>query len=101
VASSSDRLRLAPDDHSDTRAADQSHPERQKAPLATEVAVPMLVASGRGARRHHTVATIEGASSMAKTTRASGKTDSGPQRSAVKITPAASAGPATSTFNPR
>lgn len=78
------------------------HQTSQKAPLADSTAVLMFAASGRGARRHHTVEAIEGASYMAKRTRTLPGSDSGTQQSAVNITPAPTGeGPVTTTYSVR
>jgi hypothetical protein len=90
VETSTSRLRLAPDDHSDTKRPDGTPRQRQKAPLADQTAVLVFAGPGRGARRHHTVATNEGASCMAKRTRTPGLTDKWTRHSAEKITPASS-----------
>jgi hypothetical protein len=97
VPTPTDRLRPAPDEHSDIHPLGQAPQTSQKAPLATSVAVQMLVASGRGARRHHNVATNEGASSMAKRTRSPGVSDSGTRATGVNITPPTQPGPVTTT----
>lgn len=101
MADRTGRLRLAPDEYSDTHFG-WSTQTTSKGPAATSVAVPMRQTSGRGARRHHTVSTNEGASSMAKRTRTSGMTDSGTQVSGVNITPTPSqTGPVTTTHSTR
>lgn len=84
VASSTDRLRLAPDDHSEMGSAGRGHQDNRKAPAVLQ----MFAASGAGADRHHSPLLKEGASSMVKRTRTPGLSDSGTQQSAVKITPA-------------
>ena len=57
----------------------------------------MFAASGHGARRHHTMRTNEGASSMAKRTRISGLSGSGTRQTGVNITPPTQQGPVTTT----
>lgn len=101
MASSTSRLRTAPDDYSGMGLAERRARQRQKAPLAHYGAVLMFAASGHGARRHHTAVTNEGASSMAKTTRGPSPYGSRTRQTGVKITPPTQPGPATTTSSTR
>lgn len=93
MASSTDRLRLAPDDHSDTREAERS-PQTKERPRCNPRCANT---EERGRTTHTSFDTSESVAAMPKSTRAPGRATSGTQRTAVKITLASSAVPATPT----
>ena len=106
MPSSRDRLRLAPDVHSDTRG--QTTPtagplKRVKAPLNPVVLpTPRSGAVADNNREEvpayrHTTRASERCTDVRQSSRPTRRATSGPQRPAVKITPATSAGPSTST----
>ena len=93
MASSTDRLRLAPDDHSDNRAVERS-PQTKGKPRCNP---RCLTTEERGRTTPTVYETSESVAAMPKSTRAPGRATSGTQRTAVKITPASIAVPATPT----
>lgn len=106
MANSTDRLRLAPDDHSDksqSTAPVGRSPEKDEGPA--EVLRRQALERGRG--RHTTtrkvptrrrIAQPKGRANMRQSSRPPCRATSGPQRTAVNITPAPSAVPTTPTF---
>jgi len=106
VTKRTDRLRLAPDVHSDTSGADDvdgRSPEMGEAPLKSLVLVaPEERGRGRqqlrgsaGLRRYATE--MKGSTSMRQSSRPPWRATSGPLRTAVKITPATDADHTTTT----
>lgn len=105
MASSRDRLRLAPDDHSDTERTETPvgrSPEKGEGPA--EVLRRQALERGRGRHtspegaglRRHTHRKL-GKADMQQSSRPPWRATSGTQCSAVKITPASSAGHTTTT----
>ena len=106
MTSPRDRLRLAPDVHSDTSGTDDADgrsPEMGEAPLKSLVLVaPEERGRGRqqlrgsaGLRRYATK--TKGSTDVRQSSRPPVRVTSGPQRIAVKITPAKDAGHTTTT----
>lgn len=90
------RLRLTPDDHSETSQVRRS-PQNVRRPRLLQCSSPDVGRiQTRGLTTPNRVEAIEGAD-MAKRTRGSTPADSRPRSSGVKITPPTHAGPVTTT----
>lgn len=101
MASSTSRLRLAPDDHSGMRTAGRSPKTKWNGPAARPGVSPPGSGAGpannidevAGQCRH----TLEEGADMAKRTRGSTPADSRTRDTGVKITPPTHSGPVTTT----
>jgi hypothetical protein len=96
VASSTGRLRLAPDAHSDTGCGGRRTRQRQKAPLLLTEQSRCLPHQDAGPATPHRLPTNEGAD-MAKNTRGPSPHDRWTRDSGVNITPPSQPGPVTTT----
>lgn len=90
------KLRLTPDDHSETSQAGWSRQNVRRPRLLRSSSPDVCRIWTRGLPTHNRCVAIEGAD-MAKRTRGSTPVDSRPRSSGVKITPPTHAGPVTTT----